>query len=70
MGAGVVIPALEIVGVPPGAHAVRAGAFRYHAETVEAEVEGAGTVAVEVALHPGASAGCVDHDHGQGGSDG
>ena len=75
VGAGVVIPALEtgavsgrdgsfeIAGVPLGVHVVRAGALRYHAETVEAEVAGPEAVVVRLALQPGASAGCVDHDH-------
>lgn len=74
VGAGAVIPALEIGavsgrdgafeigGVPPGTHVVRAGAFRYHAEAVEAEA-GPEAAPVRLALHPGASAGCVDHDH-------
>lgn len=81
VGAGVMIAALEvgavsgrdgtfeIAGVPPGTHAVRAGAFRYHAAIVEAAVFGPEATVVEVALRPGASAGCVDHDHGQGGGD-
>ena len=79
VGAGVVIPALgvgavsqrdgryEIAGVPPGTHAVRAGAYRYHLVTVEAEVGETGTL--DVALRPGAGAGCAAvHEHGEDGS--
>ena len=82
VGAGVVIPALgigaisqrdgryEIAGVPPGTHAVRTGAFRYHLVTVEAEVPG-GTPGgrLDIALRPGAEAGCAAiHEHGDDGS--
>lgn len=80
MGAGVVIPALgigavsqrdgsyEIAGVPPGTHAIRTGAFRYHLVTVEAEiVDAAGRL--DIALRPGAGVGCeVVHEHGADGS--
>lgn len=82
VGAGVVIPALgigavsqrdgqyEIAGVPPGTHAVRTGAFRYHLMTVEAEVpEGAPGGRLDIALRPGAEAGCAAiHEHGDDGS--
>lgn len=74
MGAGVVIPELGlggvsqrdgsfvIEGVPAGTHAVRAAAFAYHFETVEAEV-GDEPVPLDFALHPGNAAGCASHDH-------
>lgn len=75
-GAGVVIPALgigavtnregryTIEAVPPGDHAVRAGAATYHmtsyAVTVPAQ---GGAVALDAPLAPGAALGCaVLHD--------
>lgn len=74
MGAGVVIPALgigavsqrdgtyEITDVPPGTHAIRTGAFRYHLVTLQAEVSETGTL--DIALRPGAAVGCeVLHTH-------
>ncbi len=80
VGAGVVIPALGIgavsqrdgsfviEGVPAGTHAVRTGAYRYHLQTVEAEV-GAQGGALDIALAPGAGVGCaVVHEHGEDGS--
>lgn len=74
VGAGVVLPELglgavsqrdgsyAIEGVPAGTHAVRAAAYTYHFETVEAEV-GEAPVALDFALHPGSAAGCASHDH-------
>ena len=74
VGAGVVIPELgigavsqrdgsyAIAAVPPGTHAVRAAAYTYHFETVEAEVEAEGG-ALDFVLHPGNAAGCASHDH-------
>jgi hypothetical protein len=74
MGAGVAIPELGlgavsqrdgsfvIEDVPAGTHAVRAAAYTYHFETVEAEVGGE-PVALDFALHPGSAAGCASHDH-------
>ena len=76
VGAGVVIPALGIgavtdlrghyviADVPPGDHAVRAGAYTYHmtsyAVTVPAE---GGAVKLDAPLAPGAAQGCaVVHD--------
>lgn len=76
VGAGVVIPALgigavtdregryTIESVPPGEHAVRAGAYTYHmtdyAVTVPA---GGGAVTLDAPLTPGAAQGCaVLHD--------
>lgn len=80
VGAGVVIPALGIGAVsqrdgryviedvPAGTHAVRAGAYRYHLVTVEAEVADAGGT-LDVPLRPGAGVGCeVVHEHGEDGS--
>ena len=80
MGAGVVIPALgigavsqrdgsyEITDVPPGTHAIRPGAFRYHLVTVEAvvaeDVLGGDETWLDIALRPGAAVGCeVLHTH-------
>ncbi|PAP76486.1 carboxypeptidase regulatory-like domain-containing protein [Rubrivirga marina] len=74
VGAGVAIPELGlgavsqrdgsyvIEDVPVGTHAVRAAAYTYHFETVEAEV-GEEDVALDFALHPGSAAGCASHDH-------
>ena len=76
VGAGVVIPSLgvgamtdlrghyAIEDVPPGEHAVRAGAYTYHmtsyAVTVPAE---GGAVTLDAPLAPGAAQGCaVLHD--------
>ena len=76
VGAGVVIPALGIGAVsdregrfviddvPPGEHAVRAGAYTYHmtdyAVTVPPE---GGVLALDTPLAPGAAQGCaVLHD--------
>lgn len=79
VGAGVVLVELgigavsqrdgtfRIESVPPGTHAVRAGAFRYHLVTLEAAVDGPATL--DVALAPGAGVGCaVVHEHGEDGS--
>ena len=76
VGAGVVIPALgigavtdregryAIADVPPGDHAVRAGAYTYHMTdyAVTVPTEG-GPVTLDAPLAPGAAQGCaVLHD--------
>lgn len=79
-GAGVVIPELGIGAVsdregrfviedvPPGRHAVRAGAYTYHFSTAEVDVAGEAGAALDVALRPGAGSGCaVVHEHDESG---
>lgn len=87
MGAGVMIPALgigavsdregrfTIEGVPPGRHAVRAGAYTYHMTVFDVDVATGQPASLDAALRPGAGVGCaVVHDHdetgGVHGSDG
>lgn len=80
MGAGVMVPALEIgavsdregrfvlEGVPPGTHAVRVGAFTYHMTMFEVDVPEGGPGTLDAALPPGAGAGCAAvHEHGEDG---
>ena len=76
VGAGVVIPALgigattdregryAIENVPPGSHAVRAGAYTYHMTDYAVTVPPAGgAVTLDAPLAPGAAQGCaVLHD--------
>ena len=76
VGAGVVIPALgigavtdregryTIAEVPPGEHAVRAGAYTYHMTSYAVTVpDGGGVLALNAPLAPGAAQGCaVLHD--------
>ena len=76
VGAGVVIPALgvgavtdrdghyAIADVPPGDHAVRAGAYTYHMTSYAVTVPaGGGAVRLDAPLAPGAAQGCaVLHD--------
>ena len=76
VGAGVVIPALgigavtdregryAIEAVPPGEHAVRAGAYTYHMTSYAVTVPaGGGAVTLDAPLAPGAAQGCaVLHD--------
>ncbi|MDT0630403.1 carboxypeptidase regulatory-like domain-containing protein [Rubrivirga sp. S365] len=79
-GAGVVIPALgigamtdregryAIADVPPGEHAVRAGAFTYHMTDYAVTVAEGGAVRLDAPLAPGAGAGCAavhPGDHGE-----
>ena len=76
VGAGVVIPELgigavtdlqghyAIEDVPPGEHAVRAGAYTYHMTSYAVTVPaGGGAVTLDAPLAPGAAQGCaVLHD--------
>lgn len=83
VGAGVMLPALEIgavsdregrfvlEGVPVGTHAVRVGAFTYHMTTFEVHVPEGGPAALDAALPPGAGAGCAAvHPHDEDGGHG
>lgn len=80
MGAGVMIPALgigavsdregrfTIEGVPPGRHAVRAGAYTYHMTVFDVDVAAGLPASLDAALRPGAGVGCaVVHDHDETG---
>lgn len=80
MGAGVMIPALEIgavsdragrftiAGVPPGRHAVRVGAYTYHLTVFDVDVTAGRPASLAAALPPGAGVGCaVVHDHDETG---
>lgn len=80
MGAGVMLPALglgavsdregrfTIAGVPPGRHAVRAGAYTYHMTVFEVDVAAGQAASLDAALPPGAGVGCaVVHDHDETG---